>query len=141
MGTLVDFLTKKGFEVEASPNAKISAEAFDLVVKEFGKEQIIKEQSKKVAKKQKRKKEKKEKHKKDAKKKNPEKEIPEVMGEAVDDGYDGYYNDVLPPDTDRVKDGLDKELVKKIGYVRARKEHPELVAMNLLSISLICMLN
>lgn len=73
-----------------------------------------KEQSKKVAKKQKRKKEKKEKPKKDAKKKKPEKEIPEVMGEAVDDGYDGYYNDVLPPDTDRVKDGLDKELVKKI---------------------------
>ena len=73
-----------------------------------------KEQSKKVTQKQKRKKEKKEKHKKDAKKKKTEKEIPEVMGEAVDDGYDGYYNDVLPPDTDRVKDGLDKELVKKI---------------------------
>lgn len=73
-----------------------------------------KEQSKKVAKKQKRKKEKKEKHNKDAKKKKAAKEIPEVMGEAVDDGYDGYYNDVLPPDTDRVKDGLDKELVKKI---------------------------
>ena len=73
-----------------------------------------KEQSKKVAKKQKRKKEKKEKHKKDTKKKKAEKEIPEVMGEAVDNGYDGYYNDVLPPDTDRVKDGLDKELVKKI---------------------------
>ena len=73
-----------------------------------------KEQSNKVANKQKRKKEKKEKHKKDAKKKKPEKEIPEIMGEAVDDGYDGYYNDVLPPDTDRVKDGLDKELVKKI---------------------------
>ena len=73
-----------------------------------------KEQSKKVAKKQKRKKEKKEKHKKDAKKKKQEKDIPEIMGEAVDDGYDGYYNDVLPPDTDRVKDGLDKELVKKI---------------------------
>ena len=73
-----------------------------------------KEQSKKVTQKQKRKKEKKEKHKKDAKKKKPEKEIPEVMGEAVNDGYDGYYNDVLPPDTDRVKDGLDKELVKKI---------------------------
>ena len=73
-----------------------------------------KEQSKKVAKKQKRKKEKKEKHKKDAKKKKPEKEIQEIMGEAVDDGYDGYYNDVLPPDTDRVKDGLDKELIKKI---------------------------
>ena len=73
-----------------------------------------KEQSKKVAKKQKRKKEKKEKPKKVTKKKKAAKEIPEVMGEAVDDGYDGYYNDVLPPDTDRVKDGLDKELVKKI---------------------------
>ena len=73
-----------------------------------------KEQSNKVAKKPKRKKEKKEKHKKDTKKKKAAKEIPEVMGEAVDDGYDGYYNDVLPPDTDRVKDGLDKELVKKI---------------------------
>ena len=73
-----------------------------------------KEQYNKVAKKQKRKMEKKEKHKKDAKKKKAAKEIPEVMGEAVDDGYDGYYNDVLPPDTDRVKDGLDKELVKKI---------------------------
>lgn len=73
-----------------------------------------KEQSNKVAKKQKRKKEKKEKHKKDTKKKKAAKEIPEVMGEAVDDGYDGYYNDVLPPDIDRVKDGLDKELVKKI---------------------------
>ena len=73
-----------------------------------------KEQSKKVAKKQKRKKEKKEKPKKVTKKKKAAKEIPEVMGEAVDDGYDGYYNDVLPPDIDRVKDGLDKELVKKI---------------------------
>ena len=73
-----------------------------------------KEQSKKLAKKQKRKKEKKEKDKKDTKKKKAPKEIPEVMGEAVDDGYDGYYNDVLPPDIDRVKDGLDNELVKKI---------------------------
>ena len=49
MGTLVEFLKKKGFEIEPSPNAKISGEAFDLVIKEFGKEQIIKEQSKKVA--------------------------------------------------------------------------------------------
>lgn len=36
------------------------------------------------------------------------------MGEAVDDGYDGYYNDVLPPDQDRISEGLDKELVKNI---------------------------
>jgi len=30
------------------------------------------------------------------------------------DGYDGYYDDVLPPDMDRVREGLDKELIKKI---------------------------
>ena len=41
---------------------------------------------------------------------------PECRNEtsAAENGYDGYYDDVLPPDTDRVKDGLDKELVKKI---------------------------
>ena len=36
MGTLVEFLKKKGFEIDATPNAKISPEAFDLVAKEFG---------------------------------------------------------------------------------------------------------
>ena len=50
--------------------------------------------------------------KKHVKKKEPK--IPEVMGEPVDDGYDGYYNDVLPPDKDRISEGLDKELVKNI---------------------------
>lgn len=40
--------------------------------------------------------------------------IPEVMGEPVDDGYDGYYDDVLPPDQDRISEGLDKELIKNI---------------------------
>lgn len=43
--------------------------------------------------------------------------MPEVVGEAVDDGYDGYYNDVLPPDLDREKEGLDKELIKKIAIL------------------------
>lgn len=64
----------------------------------------------------KKKKEKKEKKKAKQKKqrKSKKEDIPEIIGEAVDDGYDGYYNDVLPPDTDRVKDGMDKELVKKI---------------------------
>lgn len=33
---------------------------------------------------------------------------------SADDGYDGYYDDVQPPDLDREKDGLDKELIKKI---------------------------
>lgn len=74
-----------------------------------------KESPKKVTtKKSKPMKEKKEKRKRESKKKKENKDIPEIVGEAVDDGYDGYYNDVLPPDTDRVKDGLDKELIKKI---------------------------
>ena len=83
--------------------------------KKIPEEKAVIQEAKEVPKKatgKKPKKEKKEKHKKEPKKvKN---EIPEVMGEAVDDGYDGYYNDVLPPDSDRVKDGLDKELIKKI---------------------------
>lgn len=39
---------------------------------------------------------------------------PDGMGEPADTGYDGYYNDVLPPDLDRIKEGLDKELIKRI---------------------------
>jgi len=63
---------------------------------------------------------KKEKKKKDPSQKKPKKKAkgkkktaPEPE-EPVDDGYDGYYNDVLPPDLDRVKEGMDKELIKKI---------------------------
>ena len=48
------------------------------------------------------------------KKKRKTATLSEAVGEPVDDGYDGYYNDVLPPDLDREKEGLDKELVKKI---------------------------
>ena len=35
----------------------------------------------------------------------------------VNDGYDGYYDDILPPDLDREKEGLDKELIKKVVLV------------------------
>ncbi|MBR5736570.1 MAG: translation initiation factor IF-2 [Bacteroidales bacterium] len=49
LGTLVEFLKKKGIDVEPNPGAKISADAFALVEKEFSKEQLIKEQSRKVA--------------------------------------------------------------------------------------------
>ena len=53
--------------------------------------------------------------KKGRKKKASKKKTAHVVDDPpVDDGYDGYYDDVLPPDTDRVKEGLDKELVKKI---------------------------
>ena len=52
--------------------------------------------------------------KKRRKKKVPKKVVSVVDETPVDDGYDGYYDDVQPPDLDRVKEGLDKELIKKI---------------------------
>ena len=61
--------------------------------------------------KRKAKKARKEKTKKNKKKKEV---LEEIVGEPVDDGYDGYYDDVLPPDNDRIKEGLDKDLIKKI---------------------------
>ena len=62
----------------------------------------------------KKKKPKKEKIRKQKKTKKKDEVLEEIVGEPVDDGYDGYYDDVIPPDTDRVKEGLDKELIKKI---------------------------
>ena len=52
--------------------------------------------------------------KKGTKKKPSKKTLPAVEEPPLDDGYDGYYDDVQPPDLDRVKEGLDKELIKKI---------------------------
>ncbi|MBQ0006141.1 MAG: translation initiation factor IF-2 [Alistipes sp.] len=49
MNTLVDFLKKKGFDVESNPNTKIDGAQYELVAKEFRKEQMIKEQSSKIA--------------------------------------------------------------------------------------------
>ena len=37
--------------------------------------------------------------------------------EVIEDGYDGYYNDVLPSDEGRRREGIDKELVKKISII------------------------
>ena len=49
MSTLVDFLRKKGVDIEANPNAKLTGAQYSLVAKEFKKEQIVKAESKKVA--------------------------------------------------------------------------------------------
>ena len=72
------------------------------------------QQRTKKAKHKEKKKPKKEKTKKQKKTKKKDEILEEIVGEPVDDGYDGYYDDVIPPDTDRVKEGLDKELIKKI---------------------------
>lgn len=49
MGTLVEFLRKKGINIDSNPGAKLTGEQYALVAKEFKKEQIVKEESKKVA--------------------------------------------------------------------------------------------
>lgn len=54
------------------------------------------------------------KHKAKKRKQKKNTPIPEIMGEPVDDGYDGYYDDILPPDMDRIGEGMDKALVKQI---------------------------
>lgn len=46
--TIVDFLHKKGVQVEANPNAKINTDAYLLLEKEFGKEFKLKEEASRV---------------------------------------------------------------------------------------------
>lgn len=43
----------------------------------------------------------------------PDPELPE------DDGYDGYYDDVLPADHDARQDGLDRGLIQRIALLAA----------------------
>ncbi len=43
--TIVGFLQKKGFEVEASPNTKIDDEQYDMLVKEFSTDKNLKKES------------------------------------------------------------------------------------------------
>lgn len=53
------------------------------------------------------------------KKKKPAKQ-PESSFEVetvVDDSYDGYYDDVRPVDEGHERDGVDKELIKKIAII------------------------
>ena len=35
----------------------------------------------------------------------------------VDDGYDGYYDDIRPVDEGHEREGVDKELIKKIAII------------------------
>lgn len=45
INSLVEFLHKKGIEVEANPNAKIEDEQYDLLIAEFGKDKNIKREA------------------------------------------------------------------------------------------------
>ncbi|MGD0710164.1 MAG: translation initiation factor IF-2 [Bacteroidales bacterium] len=47
--TIVDFLSKKGYKIEVSLNAKITSEMYDMLVKEFSTEKNVKEESRRSA--------------------------------------------------------------------------------------------
>ena len=48
MGTILDFLAKKGFQVDSSPNTKLSSEMYELLVKEYQGEREVKKEAKKL---------------------------------------------------------------------------------------------
>ena len=43
--TLVEYLGKKGFEITESPNEKISNEMYDVLLKEYAPEKLLKEKA------------------------------------------------------------------------------------------------
>jgi len=49
ISTIVDFLNKKGVEIESNPNAKISAEAYELLVAEYSSDVFIKKKSEELS--------------------------------------------------------------------------------------------
>ena len=47
--TIVDFLAEQGHEIEASPNAKIEADIYEILQEEYADDQDLKEKSKKAS--------------------------------------------------------------------------------------------
>ena len=48
IGTAVDFLVKKGFDVESKPNTKLSADQYGVLLKEFQGDKIVKDEAKQI---------------------------------------------------------------------------------------------
>ena len=48
MGTILDFLAKKGFQVDSSPNTKLTSQMYELLVKEYQGEREVKNEAKKL---------------------------------------------------------------------------------------------
>ena len=46
--TIREFLAKKGFQVDSSPNAKLTADMYELLVKEYQGEKEVKNEAKKL---------------------------------------------------------------------------------------------
>ena len=46
-GTIVSFLTKKGYDIASNPNAKVTPEMYDLLIQEYSQEKSVKEEARK----------------------------------------------------------------------------------------------
>lgn len=57
--------------------------------------------------------------KKKPKNSNPEPPKPSEEEIKAEDGYDGYYDDIVPTDTGKPREGVDWVLMKKIGLIGA----------------------
>ena len=49
MGTIVDFLASKGYKVEKQPMAKLDGEMYNVLLKEFAADKVIKEEAKQIS--------------------------------------------------------------------------------------------
>ena len=59
------------------------------------------------------------KKKKKPKNSNPDPPKPSEEEAKAEDGYDGYYDDIVPTDTGKPREGVDWVLMKKIGLIGA----------------------
>lgn len=48
ISTIIEFLHKKGFNIEENPNAKVSSECYDLLIKEYSKDIEVKKEKEKI---------------------------------------------------------------------------------------------
>ena len=48
ISTIVDFLNKKGYDVDHNPNAKVTPEQYDILVKEYSSDIDVKKQSQQI---------------------------------------------------------------------------------------------
>ena len=84
-----------------------------VMVKYCPKEQPVEKKERKLKRKSDRSK------RKNRKEKKPKEPAPEPESEEKpeDPDYDGYYDDILPPDLDRQREGLDKKLIQRVAVI------------------------
>lgn len=54
------------------------------------------------------------KNRKSIRRKRERESMEREKSEVLEDGYDGYYDDILPVDEGKIKQGIDKDMLKRI---------------------------